>query len=1028
MSSKWKQFKGTNYSVIRVPDRYKAPKPFDGNKPFNETHDLWYDPIDPEYECDIVRYFAINKYPYGESIPDILPRNVRSGILKLSHALNAYIKHTGLRYINLSDLIAYSTEVQKIKIHKKLRKKVFCELYKLEFIDSREFEIIKSPYHDVVCIGDVFNYRFCIFYKESIDDYEKGFIPVDINPSTLEDYQSIVEDLLPDEFINLEPLWVFQQCNGSRGMKEDWDEDDNKSIKTSENIYSVDIPSVSLKAKRCVIPIHAQNVRDAIIVDNFTSCNIRWIDYHIKKLCKNIKGFCMIDNPIIINSRMEKLYDKYKTFFCFDYEKEGITKPRELLIAIALAIKNKYGENELSSRMLKLWESFELLVDGEFKYPLRGHGLGMANALTTLMSVVVFHLTNERLLQEEGFEYKCDILAFNDDAVIGFKEEDEFLLFEEYFTQICSELSLLYQKEKSFFGDVFVFCENYYPERFNNKDVYYYCAIEEAKMCYNIVHAKQYLSSFCTPDILEGCYEDIVSYWGWELYPEESDYPIIFGGWCSRKIIGVDLSLWDMTAFFSDAYEAVKTTIPLHRAEDHPFLLFADKEDLFKFELPVDIRINGLNLFKYFNSLMKKRREIYDRGSDMHLMDVYRDYRNRSRCDVLPPKSCCKFVYLDDLKPLKFTHKVSLYGSKDPLHDYLNGKPFSYIYGEDFGYASLTAREMIERDKYITSFTNIKTRFNYDGENYYCSQLEKYYAHPNNVIQVIKFLSNYDSDYRIPIPDEEWSEIISIKKDYYKEIISNEDMQIILEKGLDFSLINEFLSLTKEEKNTFAETPYEVDAEDLSEATDPRVGINTSFEQIKWPKRVVKKQPAESSFVSPMTGVYVTPPTSGIPVMKITMWDYLYHFTGNIRRIRIAQSAEEKYWKSALWWINSVLTYDDKFVLYAQKIIDLNFQAAYKVYPEVFTGIMTLVMSARGLLVPVFTEPDRFWKDGSVVLDAFHGVGGRNQGEPIPLEVVVEHPKVSEIVTVDLPVDSHESDEELNVQSAFDFLEAMEDF
>lgn len=77
----------------------------------------------------------------------------------------------------------------------------------------------------------------------------------------------------------------------------------------------------------------------------------------------------------------KKLFGKCFSFWCRDFTKEGLTKPRNLLTIILEEMEAK-GYDIINT---KFYEGITVLDGENWSEPVRGHGLGMANSLTTLM-------------------------------------------------------------------------------------------------------------------------------------------------------------------------------------------------------------------------------------------------------------------------------------------------------------------------------------------------------------------------------------------------------------------------------------------------------------------------------------------------------------------------------------------------------------------------------------------------------------------------------------------------------------------
>jgi hypothetical protein len=207
-----------------------------------------------------------------------------------------------------------------------------------------------------------------------------------------------------------------------------------------------------------------------------------------------------------------------------------------------------------------------VLEDGTLFEPCRGHGLGMANALTTLMQIVIFYMTLEKIEIET-----TGIAGFfhNDDAIVGFPSEESLIDFWGEDGYILSGLGIIRQDEKSFWAEnAGVFCEEYFSSRtthLNDKESYVRREVLIALSASSICQAKAITSSIITKDdtIINQYLPEIIDFWGYEFFPNEYLYPTCVGGWVSKSIAGISLDLKDLDELPYDnlvyaAYQASK--------------------------------------------------------------------------------------------------------------------------------------------------------------------------------------------------------------------------------------------------------------------------------------------------------------------------------------------------------------------------------------------------------------------------------------------------------------------------------------
>jgi len=662
---------------------------------------------------------------------------VRSALRKLFLALDGYLSIYPNPVKSPQEILRKAVNFNGQKILKKWRKDALISSFDLQSLD--EHEIIK-----VSSIDEIFNYRFAVHYvNEEIDDYKLGTIPVDIDPVYLNLFREQVENFLPDEFnftdedIQFE-LSVSLPCNSSMCI-------DNyfnfKSIPTHKNKFKEVQEEPELSGKRVVIPIHAQNDRDAIMFTANTSTHIRVCDRLINKLWESNKWFAMVSNKETFLRKIRKFREKHSYFINFDFEKEGITKPRELIITVLEEIDKKFPR-VFWKDMIKLYSNYSVNVDGETIEMNRGHGLGMANSLTSCV-ITVFLSVVASLMQEDnnrtmkGMDF--DVLSFNDDTVVSIKEE-LLIDFEEYFYYTAERLSMRYKREKTFWGREFVFCEEYSNVEFNNKLAYYTSALYTSCMCINITQAKQFVSSFTLIESIEGCFDFIEAEFGYEFYEDEYLEPIAFGGWFSRSLYGVDLTFYEKEKFSVEnlaACRAFLCSIKRKSSKDHPFLIFND--DPILFSLPMVERLHGKKYENFWRRLYDKRQKEYNRAlnDDEDIIELYEKYRKTRLKDVLAPKIITTKIKEESL----IINRFDLFKSENPIKDYLlKDKAMDFLIGGYGEYKRLTNHEIQERRYYLTSTSNITLFFPSCFTPETNSLLERSYWRPERVVMAMRSL------------------------------------------------------------------------------------------------------------------------------------------------------------------------------------------------------------------------------------------------------------------------------------------------
>jgi hypothetical protein len=236
-----------------------------------------------------------------------------------------------------------------------------------------------------------------------------------------------------------------------------------------------------------------------------------------------------------------------------DLKKEGLTKPRQLLKVMIEAINEVFPDSPLVG-LETFYDKVLVQIGDSVEELSRGHGLGMANSLTTLMQIVIWEMVVTEVTNHyPDVEYEADVLFYNDDFIASFGNQESFELSWDSDTLILESLSLIKANDKSIVSESFgVLCEEYrregnFYEDFGLKD---YFQLRESLLiftCINIVHAKEYYNSlpFWSTRI-EDCFQILLDFFGHEFNPEESSWPFEFGGWTSRHIGLINMGSYDM--------------------------------------------------------------------------------------------------------------------------------------------------------------------------------------------------------------------------------------------------------------------------------------------------------------------------------------------------------------------------------------------------------------------------------------------------------------------------------------------------
>jgi hypothetical protein len=233
-----------------------------------------------------------------------------------------------------------------------------------------------------------------------------------------------------------------------------------------------------------------------------------------------------------------------------DYTKSGMTIPHKVQTAV---LKGFFARRpELGKKGARFFAEQQLFVnDGGGSYdmtrPLSGSPLGLFVEGYTLLQYAIHEMNlNSGVLPRSMFTFS----ATNDDMVVGCKDHDTLISYQDIDIRTNSELCMAYKDTKSGISiNRFVFCEEYWvDDHVEDKSCLYSTAIITAKHAYSPFHAKEYVYSVLssaqviTPEI-EAAVREVQSTVGYEFHEDEWNWPFLFGGWLPCIKSGLDHSI-----------------------------------------------------------------------------------------------------------------------------------------------------------------------------------------------------------------------------------------------------------------------------------------------------------------------------------------------------------------------------------------------------------------------------------------------------------------------------------------------------
>lgn len=621
----------------------------------------------PDLERSLTKFFSSLEYPFRSITQIPFEEPLRSEIRRFFLSLDAY-KDSPDPLIPIRDLLLGAAKKDYAVTLKRIKKKSI-----LLSMETQMFEV-PSWYNDVpgykfTDIGQIFNYNYLIHFEgDDEKDFLNGEIPVCFNDDILEEFRLEVRSLLPDaEIEKPDVTTILGKISGSSSV-----DNDGKRFPAyllREKGQGREFPTIRSPVYRSFISVSPGNERDAVISTPSDINTISYIEQCVSRILAHMRGHIHLKDCFRVSRRLNRFAKNGPYFLQRDLKKEGITKPRALLKIMLEEIDSKFPDLGLG-KFTNFYESYTV-IDGEaFYYMARGHGLGMANSLTTLMNLAVHNLVSFEC-QNSDPTFKGDCLALNDDFTAAFTLEEHLDLYWEEEDKIMKGLSLLRSNEKSFMSkNHFVIAERFFFNAVEVKKASYQLRTQLISLAApNISAAKKHFSlSQMEGDLaLSRFYlHEIVSYWGYEFFPEEVNYPLHFGGWSCSNMSGVNLTLIEMEGLPYDsrvlkAYLACKTVVTTKRKGRlyRPPILsllgqpsFPEKYNRHVLKIPIDelnellgrsMRYSRRVYEKYYSRLYKQRQKTYrECRPNMSFEDVVIDLiQSHPTTQFAPTESMC---------------------------------------------------------------------------------------------------------------------------------------------------------------------------------------------------------------------------------------------------------------------------------------------------------------------------------------------------------------------------------------------------
>jgi len=488
--------------------------------------------------CKLSPPFRVHDLPFDEPLYSVI-----KGFL---YSLDGYIESSNplIPYNNIisGTCLEGPAYTKKLKL---IRRKSIYKTWTATLIEE-DPALEGIPAYHFNDIGDIFNYEYLPNWStEDPEDYKYGMVPCEINPEYLNKFRESAINVLNSvtSYEKIDPEEILTGLSGSKSFNEN----ETRNPYHFQNIKSKPKFSKRIRLmKRTLINVKPGSVRDSVLLEPNDLNTVKFIDKQLREILRNVPNHIHVSDPYEIQSRYNDFRDNNLFFFMRDIKKEGITKPKAL-IKIMLEELQKFTGIEYFYP--DLFSDYELDLSTERIRPIRGHGLGMGNALTTFMQLIIWDIClNEE--SSEGINFSGECLALNDDFVAGFESSEELETYYDIERTVMLNLGIITEYNKTFFCyHSFVIAEMYSIPNNNKKESYWRAAMLRTLSCVNITHAKSLINSCVSAEsqiYYDEYIEEIIQNFGFEFFPEEYRYPSAFGGWTSSKLMGVCLDLKEL--------------------------------------------------------------------------------------------------------------------------------------------------------------------------------------------------------------------------------------------------------------------------------------------------------------------------------------------------------------------------------------------------------------------------------------------------------------------------------------------------
>jgi len=540
-------------------------------------------------------------------------------------------------------------------------------------------DFVPKNYQTMEDIGDIFNYKYWFRWEEpEPEDWKHALLPLDEPSDDIKAlWEEVFFDLLPSSLPKVDRMEVLLSVSSSSSRLKNGERSKVYKDKASKKLNK--FSHEPLKGYRTLVYKGPTETRDALTLSIDQSNTVKWIEKQCAELASRMPYSAYGHSDKDFDRILSKFYRSGGIYYNRDLTKEGLTKPRWFLKAIASACKRKYPDNPIWD-YFSIYDGLTIVVDGKAHKCVRGHGLGMANALTTLMQIGNFAFFKARYDQLPS---DIDALFYNDDATIycGPAGSDGELTYSELETDELTMLGLIPKEPKTYSSPVMILCERYFHLNLGRKQSYERFIRRIPFASTNIVTAKAAFYMVDDPafgEIDPNLVDRLISFWGYEYDPHEYSLPAFAGGWVDPKIHGVHLIFMEplpLTQLFARGVNVGPSQLRpkefnrlSHEVWEHPIHsviqlkpeevrkevreMFDILQPLSKIAAKFSRNHNDSEMHKFFKNQLIKR---YIKWSTPALVPrsivevYYKVVKDNPLVDYIPPEQALTRVPLDDI-------------------------------------------------------------------------------------------------------------------------------------------------------------------------------------------------------------------------------------------------------------------------------------------------------------------------------------------------------------------------------------------